>query len=774
MPLLVLRVRVFIQGRRRQFVTTSLLIGVIAGMVLGLAAGTRRTSSAPDRLTARAGGDPDLVVTQLQGRPLTDSIATIPGVSEAGSWSFVASFLISPTDGSPVIEPNPFAGDDRLMGATLVEGRFTDPAAPDEFTANRAFAQLLADRFGTKVGDVLQVASYDQTQLSDPTFNFEGAPAIAPFPVTFVGITRSPSEFDEPSHQLVFSQSFLTAHPTAGVVQTLTVVRVDPGTDRGAVIDAVRRLPDGEGAFNAPMRIVSAASRRAVQFQSTSLWLVTATALIAGGAVIALVVGRLLRVGDSERTSLTALGWRRRDIVVERAIEGVVTAVVAIPVAVGVGAAVTAAFPLGVLRQFEPDTGLRTDWSITASGILVMIAMVVAISAIAGRRTSRVRPQNAGDRVTRFITSSGAGMPLTAGMHLTTNGPTGARRSLGSLASVAVGFAGLVAAIIVGLSLTDIVERPDRWGVNYDNLYGNPYVPNDGDITAPFVNDPNVAALTAATLGSVTIQGQDVATIAVDAVTGSLRPTALVGRAPIAANEIGLGAEVARRLHVGVGDRVDAVGSSGVTTDVEVVGIVVTPDSAGNGAAMTFDGFAALNPTATRNIALVTFGEDAPANIAERIGDANFTPPDALTKPTSVRALQRVTAAPFVLVAVLSTLLLVAYAYLLSSSARANRRDLAVLRSLGADRRQLRGVIHWHATLSAALVVAMGVPLGVIMGRWVVRLVTTALGIVPGADVPVGLLLAVAGAALISANLLALPSAVRAARANLRELVVDR
>lgn len=769
-----LRVRVFVRGRLRAVLVTALLVGVLAGTVIGLAAGTRRTASAPDRFTTRAGGDPDLTIMQQQGAPLTDQISTIPGVSDATSIAFVASFLISPIDGTPIVEPNPFAGDDRLLGTTVVEGRFTDPAAPNEFTANRPFAQLLADRYGTKVGDVFDVGSFSQTQLADPSFDFSGPPGLAPFEATFVGITKSTSEFDDPTPQLVFSQSFLTAHPTAGVVQTMIAVGVDESADPDAVMNAVRQLPDGENAFNAPTRLVSTASRRAVSFQATALALITVIAFVAGAVVITLLVARLLRVVDNERSPLTALGWRRGDIAVERAIEGVVTATLATPVAIVVGTAVTAMFPLGALEEFEPDPGLRMDPLATSIGIAVMFVSVVAIAAVVGWRRSRPPTRNATDRWTDSIAKTGAGMPLTTGAQITVRGSTGTGSSLGSMVVAAIGFAGLVAAGIVGLSLTRIVDRPDRWGVNYDQLFGNPYVPMYDDIATPFVADAQVAALSAAGIGSVSVNGLDVATIGVEPRKGDLRPTALDGRAPVTAHEIGLGAEVARRLGVAVGDTVDVVGSTGLSEQFDVVGIVVTPDSAGNGASMTFDAFGELNPTATRNVVLVDFSETAPPDVAQQIDGAAYTPPDALVTPISIRALQRVTTAPFALVLVLAGVLLVACAYLLSTSLRAHRRDLAVLRALGADSRQLRGTVHWHATLSATAVVALGVPIGVVAGRSVVTRLTSTLGIVPGADVPIALLLGVVAATLVTANVLALVPAARGARADLRALAVDR
>ena len=195
--------------------------------------------------------------------------------------------------------------------------------------------------------------------------------------------------------------------------------------------------------------------------------------------------------------------------------------------------------------------------------------------------------------------------------------------------------------------------------------------------------------MTAAHLGSLTLNGRDVVPLAFDAVKGGLRPTTLEGRPPMSEDEVGLGAEVARRLGVGVGDEVDALGTVGTARPLRVVGIVVTPDSAGNGAAMSFDGYAELSPTATKNVVFIRFRDGAPADVADVVAAASYSPPGALVTPTSVRALQRVTAAPLVLGLVLAVLLTVASAYLIATSVSARSRDLAVLRALGCNRRQL-------------------------------------------------------------------------------------
>jgi ABC-type antimicrobial peptide transport system permease subunit len=83
-------------------------------------------------------------------------------------------------------------------------------------------------------------------------------------------------------------------------------------------------------------------------------------------------------------------------------------------------------------------------------------------------------------------------------------------------------------------------------------------------------------------------------------------------------------------------------------------------------------------------------------------------------------------------------------------------------------------VVHWHATLTAAVVVAVGLPTGIIVGRWIVGSLTDTLGIVPGISVPPTMLLAVVVASIAMANVAAFVPARRAARSNVADLTRDR
>ena len=55
------------------------------------------------------------------------------------------------------------------------------------------------------------------------------------------------------------------------------------------------------------------------------------------------------------------------------------------------------------------------------------------------------------------------------------------------------------------------------------------------------------------------------------------------------------------------------------------------------------------------------------------------------------------------------------------TSVRARRRDLAVLKTLGCSRRQVGATVAWQATTIVGLALVIGIPVGIIAGRWTWR-----------------------------------------------------
>jgi len=766
-----MRVRIWTRRNLLRVALAGAIIGVLGGAATGIAAGTIRTASAPARYTSTFGGDPELVVTQQSGRSLQNQIAQLPGVESTQGFVFVTAFLVAPTDGSLILDPNPFAGDAESLGTRLVDGRLPDPTNADEFVVNRQFWNSLRSAYGTRLGDVFSVRSFDQRQV-EANFDPSSEPAGPTFSATLVGVTESPTEFDDSSQQLVFSRAFLEVHSDVGVVQSFIAVQLRDGVDPATIMDSVRQMEGGTDAFAIPTRLVSSSARRAVTFQTNALWFVCALTMLAAGAVIAQVVARTLRIDDSERQSMLALGWRNSDLVAERSLEGLVAACIAAPIAGVVAYAITGFFPIGLLGLFEPDPGVRMDWAVVLAGVAAIAAVVVATAVTIGLSRPRRYVAKAPSGLAAMLAASGAAVPLTVGSRFATSSVRG-RASWASLSVGALMVSGLAGSTVVGMSLSDIVEHSPRWGVDYQSIFGNPFTYSEGDIIQPIADSPDVEAVTGINIGSVTINGSETATIGFDQVKGTIAPIVIDGRLPLVEGEIGIGAEVQKRVGVGIGDTVEVAGTEGAARPFTVVGTVVTPDSAGNGAAMIFDSFAALNPTATKNVALVNFRDGAPESSINKVSEITYSPPGALVTPTSIRALERVTAAPYLLAIVFVFLAVIGCAYLLTTSTRARHRDFSILRSLGSESSQLRAIVHWHATVAAVIALAIGIPLGIVGGRLVVSLLTDALGIVPGSRVSLLAVSFVIAATLAVANVLALLPARRAASKKASQLTRD-
>jgi predicted lysophospholipase L1 biosynthesis ABC-type transport system permease subunit len=89
----------------------------------------------------------------------------------------------------------------------------------------------------------------------------------------------------------------------------------------------------------------------------------------------------------------------------------------------------------------------------------------------------------------------------------------------------------------------------------------------------------------------------------------------------------------------------------------------------------------------------------------------------------------------------------------LSSSVRRRRRTYAVLAAIGLDRGDLRQTVRWQLNLVTLLALAIGLPIGVVVGRLAWTAFADQLGVAGDPRVPVALLAAAAGALLLVANL---------------------
>jgi FtsX-like permease family len=133
-------------------------------------------------------------------------------------------------------------------------------------------------------------------------------------------------------------------------------------------------------------------------------------------------------------------------------------------------------------------------------------------------------------------------------------------------------------------------------------------------------------------------------------------------------------------------------------------------------------------------------------------------------RPGDIQDYAGVRDTPLVLGAVLALLAVGTLAHVLLTGVRRRHRDLAVLKTLGMTRGQLLRVVSWPASALVATALIIGVPLGVLVGRWAWELFAGSAGVAPQADIPVLLVLLAIPAVLLLANLIAAGPGWAAAR----------
>ena len=107
----------------------------------------------------------------------------------------------------------------------------------------------------------------------------------------------------------------------------------------------------------------------------------------------------------------------------------------------------------------------------------------------------------------------------------------------------------------------------------------------------------------------------------------------------------------------------------------------------------------------------------------------------------------------------------------LIASVRRRRRDLALLKTLGFTHRQLAAAVAWQSTIAVAIGTVVGVPIGIVLGRWLWDLFAHQVHVVPASSVPTLSIALIAVGALVLANAVAAVPARQAARTRTASLL---
>ncbi len=360
-----------------------------------------------------------------------------------------------------------------------------------------------------------------------------------------------------------------------------------------------------------------------------------------------------------------------------------------------------------------------------------------------------------------------------------------------ALAGTAVAVAALVAATVFGASLLGLVGVPHRYGQNWtqDVDFMQPTAP------APLVarliaTQPQVRGYAVGNFGTIAVNGQVVPAIGVTQVRGRGFLTMISGRLPRRPGEIALGQRTLRATGTRLGQRV-RVSVNGRVARLRVVGEAVFPSFTEGGSSATDLGLGAavapsllstpfrptgcLHGLTCYSFILIRYPPDTALRIADRRLEAAFSRSGCLPsagcytltadqRPSDIRDYSGVRDTPLFLGALLGLLAVGTLSHALLAGVRRRYRDLALLKTLGLLRSQLLRVVFWEASTLAGAALLVGLPLGVLAGRWAWVIFARSAGVAPQADVPVPLVLLAIPATLLLANLIAAGPGWTAAR----------
>ena len=466
-----------------------------------------------------------------------------------------------------------------------------------------------------------------------------------------------------------------------------------------------------------------------------------------------IALSREIALADADQLTLSALGVRPLARVLAAAAVGLPVALAGALLALGGAIVASGWFPIGVAAQADPDPGIHIDAPTLVLGAVGIVLVVVAISAVAALRTARVvrreRAPSHPSLASRTIGELGAPPPVAAGMRFALDQGS-ARPALpvrSSLLGAVFGVLVVVAVMVFSASLDHLVSTPEAYGWKWDTTAGDleakPSANDCGPISTRLVRERVVSAVASICSSSVEIDGAPITAWGFDQLRGRIEPAITDGRAPATDAEVALGADTLDTAGLAIGDRVRITGPERAST-YRIVGQTVMPglsDPApiADAAVFTAPGIARLGDSNGGWNFVVRFApgvDRADAIRRLRAVGGSEGEPIAPTVPAEIDRVHRINGLPMALGLFVAVVALVAVGFALVTAVRRRRRDLAVLKTLGFDRRQVRMTVAWHATTVACIGLLLGIPLGVAVGRLVWRAVAENLGVSAAATWP--------------------------------------
>ena len=807
----------------RTVLTVALIGGLFGAVALAAVAGARRTASAYGRyLVATRASDafvnvPGLLPGMAVPQPI-NLIESLPGITASDAYiglnanpvvagrirdSFLTNSLTGSVDGA-------YFTRDRM---TVLAGRLPRLGATREIALSPGIARLFGVGVGGRVTYQfyrLNPVDYQSTPGQRLTFRVTGIVDIPPVLVDQSdeqeGGVVPPAATRELLPYYVFSWVGVRLdHGTAGIAALQHHLTSLAATVQRHESAAIRQQDVGLSFAVARQDIVRSEVRQAIGPQVVALAVFGAIAALAMLVLAGQGLAQLMSRAARDISVLRALGSSRAQTALAACLPGVAAILGATILAVAGAIALSPLAPVGQVRQFDPARGVEADGLVLGAGSALLAVILLAALAVMGARATRpvTRPDQERPSAVAHAAAA-AGLPVTAVVASRNALEPGSGQQavpvratlLGSIAAVTA----VIAAAVFGASLAGLVSHPVRYGWNWQILiqaqggYGN-FAP--GAMNRLVGSQPAVAAWSSFGFSQLTIDNRVVPVLGLQRDRGSLEPPTSSGQAISDNGQIELGAVTLRQLGKKVGDTV-LVGRPPYRRPLTISGVVTLPSfgvaisqhvSLGQGAMLSEQALLTAQGLTSRGLqTALESSQAAPSAVAidlvpgigaaqraafvHRITSAN---PDGTPGGTYQLKLHHSQAAaivnatqmggqPLALALGLAAAALLSLALTVLTSVRRRRRELALLKTLGMTRRQLRGIVAWQTTLTLVIALVVGVPLGVAAGRWAWGGFAGSLGVAPVTVVPVLLLAAGCAAVVLAGNLLASVPAAMAAR----------
>ena len=351
--------------------------------------------------------------------------------------------------------------------------------------------------------------------------------------------------------------------------------------------------------------------------------------------------------------------------------------------------------PVGPVRRYDPGRGIAADPLVLGAGAAACGVLLLGLLTVLALRSASRSGAWGGPRSSALARAAAAGLP--AAIMVGTRNALEPGRSvpvrsalLGAIAAVAA----VVTAVVFNASLAGLASHPARYGWNWDTViqaeagYGSF---NPGTMKKLLAGQQAVAAWSEFSFADLPIDGKVFPALGLRHDLGSVQPPTTAGRVMTGGDQIELGTVT---LAVGAGK--PGAADQSIPVFPSAVAINWAPGTARAQRAALIHRVTSANPDGTPG--------------------GTYEMRSALA--SAVVNTEQMGRQPLALGIGLAVAAVLSLALTVLSLVRRRRHELALLKTIGMTRGQIRAVIAWQTTLTLLIAVLVGGPLGVAGGGW--------------------------------------------------------